>query len=377
MNTIRLSRSDLGQGEKTAVCEVLDDGYLGMGPKVLEFEISLAKFFSRPVVCVSSGTAALHLALQAIGVGPEDEVIVPDITYVATLQAISASGAKPVICDIETESISLSIDTVERMITTKTKAIIIVHYAGMPAIDYDRLLKLSNERGITLIEDAAHAFGTRVNNELIGARGHITCFSFDGIKNITCGEGGCIVTDNQDVIKKVSDARLLGVENDTLKRFQGERSLIFDVKQQGWRYHMQNANAAIGLIQLNRLEQFRQTKYLLWKNYHKQILGKLSNICVPVLPAASPDILPHIYPILLNDPNNVEKLIRLFKRNKIQYGRHYQPNSSLTFYKNKNHICPIAAMYFNRSITLPFHTLLTEQEQSRIIETMLQLQNEI
>lgn len=377
VKTIRLSRSDLGQSEKTAVCEVLNDGYLGMGPIVSEFEISLGKYFARPVICVSSGTAALHLALQAIGVGPGDEVIVPDITYVATLQAVSATGAKPVICDIETKSISLSIDTVLRKLTARTKAIILVHYAGVPAVDYDLLLKLANEKGITLIEDAAHAFGTRVNNELIGAKGHITCFSFDGIKNITCGEGGCIVTDDPKVIKKVSDARLLGVENDSFKRFQGERSLVFDVKEQGWRYHMQSANAAIGLVQLNRLEEFRQKKYSLWKNYHEQILGKLSHLCYPVLPAPNPDILPHIYPVLLKDPSYMDKLIELFKRNMIQYGRHYQPNSHLTFYKNNKSFCPVAETYFNDSITLPFHTLLTKDEQSRIIETLLQLQDEI
>ena len=252
---IRLSKSCLSDFEKKAVMSVLDKEHLGMGVEVCKFENILSAFFGRPSVCVSTGTAALHLALQAIGIGRGDEVLVQSLTYVASFQAISATGATPVACDVDPETLCLDWRDAERRLTSNTKAVMPVHYAGGVGA-LDEIYAFANYHGLRVVEDAAHAFGTIHNGIRIGGSGDVVCFSFDGIKNITSGEGGCIVTEDENVLGKLRDARLLGVEKDTKKRLLGERSWSFDVTNQGWRYHMSNIMAAIGIEQLKKFESF-------------------------------------------------------------------------------------------------------------------------
>ena len=250
---IRLSKSCLSIKEKKSVKKILDEEFLGMGPEVQKFEKELEKFFGRKVVCFNSGTAALQIALQASGIKNNDEVIVPSLTYVATYQAISATGAKPIICDINQHNLQISLDDIKRKISKKTKAIIPVHFSGSVG-DLNNIYSFAKKNNLKIIEDAAHAFGTIYKNKKIGSFGQIACFSFDGIKNITSGEGGCLVTNDNKIIKYSKDARLLGVSNESSKRYLGHRSWINDVKIQGWRYHMSDMNAGIGRAQLERFK---------------------------------------------------------------------------------------------------------------------------
>ena len=187
-----------------------------MGPEVKKFESELEKFFERKVICVNSGTAALHLALQACGIKNGDEVLVPAITYVATYQAVAATGAKPILCDVNLNDLCISEKSIIRNISKKTKAIIPVHFSGHPC-NLDKIFSIGKKYNLNIIEDSAHAFGSYYKNKLLGSFGDISCFSFDGIKNITSGEGGCIVLRNKKLIKKISDARLLGVCGDSKK----------------------------------------------------------------------------------------------------------------------------------------------------------------
>ena len=240
---IRLSKSHIGDAEKKAVMGVFDREYLGMGAEVQQFEQGLSDFFGRPAVCVVNGTAALHLALQACGIGPGDQVLVQSLTYVASFQAISATGAIPVACEVNPATLTLDWRDAEKRMTSRTKAIMPVHYAGGVGA-LDEIYEFANKHGLRVIEDAAHAFGTIYQGKRVGGFGDIACFSFDGIKNITSGEGGCIVTSDPEVLQRVQDARLLGVEKDTQNRFSGQRSWEFDVSAQGWRYHMSNIMAA-------------------------------------------------------------------------------------------------------------------------------------
>ena len=240
----------MGIEERTSVDHVLKKEFLGMGDEVRQFEEMLEDFFGRPALCVSSGTSALHLSLQALGIGPGDEVLVQSLTYVASFQAISAVGAIPVACDVDPETLCIDLNDANKLITSKTKAIMPVHYSGGVG-SLKEVYDFANVNNIRVIEDAAHAFGTIYKGKKVGGFGDISCFSFDGIKNITSGEGGCVVTNDRSVLQKISDARLLGVEKDTEMRFSGNRSWNFDVKIQGWRYHMSNIMAAIGIQQLN------------------------------------------------------------------------------------------------------------------------------
>ena len=258
---IRLSKSSLSNKEKEAVMRILDEEYLGMGKEVKVFEDNLTEFFGRPAVCVSSGTAALHLSLQASGIGFGDEVLVQSLTYIATIQAITATGAKPIFCDVNKYNMNIDLNDVKNKISAKTKAIVPVHYAGS-AGEIDDLYELANDFKIHVIEDAAHAFGSYHKGKRIGSFGNISCFSFDGIKNITSGEGGCIVSANKNFIENVKDIRLLGVQKDSDKRYSNNRSYDFDVSEQGWRYHMSNIMAAIGNIQLERFDKLNSTRKL-------------------------------------------------------------------------------------------------------------------
>ena len=245
---LRLSKPDLTAAESSAVQRPLDNAFLGMGAEVKAFEQELEAYLGRPVACVANGTAALQLALEACGIGPGDEVLVQSLTYVASFQAIAATGATAVACDIREESCTLDVEDAARRITGRTRVVMPVHYAGAVGT-LDEIYRFAQGHGLRVVEDAAHAFGSAYAGRPVGGSGDVACFSFDGIKNITSGEGGCVVSDDATVLARVRDARLLGVENDTAARFSGQRSWSFDVRAQGWRYHMSDIMAAIGRAQ--------------------------------------------------------------------------------------------------------------------------------
>ena len=290
-NLIRLSKSCLGRAEKHAVMTVLDHEFLGMGSEVQAFEEALSDFFGRPAVCVVNGTAALHLAVQACGIGPGDEVLVPSLTYVASFQAISATGATPVSCDIDPETYVLDWKDAESRLTERARAVMPVHYTGGVG-DLASIYAFAERHNLRVVEDAAHAFGSFYAGKRVGGFGDIACFSFDGIKNITSGEGGCIVTDDTEVLRRIQDARLLGVEKDTEKRYSGQRSWDFDVTVQGWRYHMSNVMAAIGLEQLKDFKRMASIRQELAREYDRLLMGH--DIIRP-LDRDYSSVVPHIY----------------------------------------------------------------------------------
>ena len=349
---IRLSKSCIGSSEKQAVMEVLDAEYLGMGSFVSRFEEKLSKFFGRPAVCVSTGTAALQFALQACGIGRGDEVLVPSLTYVASFQALSATGALPVACDVDPITMLLDLEDARARMTSKTRAVMPVHYTG--GADYiDEVYKFAADQGLRVVEDAAHAFGTKVGDRLIGSFGDVSCFSFDGIKNITSGEGGCLVSDDSSVISAAQDIRLLGVTNDTERRYAGERSWAFDVNTQGWRGHMSNIMAAIGIAQFDRLGEFASARQSLAKRYD-DLLFDLD--AIQLIPRDYMSVVPHIYVVLLNENVDRVDLREQLLNQGIETGIHYLPNHMLSFYgtesvrglPNTEHIC-------DRLLTLPLH----------------------
>ncbi len=361
---IRLSRSDLGLEEHEAITRVLNDGYLAMGKEVELFENELTNFIGKGVhvACTSSGTAALHLALQACGVGLGDDVLVPSITYVASYQAISATGARPVSCDVNLSDGCLNVDDVKNKITSNTKAIMFVHYASSlnnrrEIFDFARL------HNLRVIEDAAHSFGGKINDvDVVGSDGDISCFSFDSIKNITCGEGGAVVSHDTGVINEVRDCRLLGVEKDSDQRFKGQRSWEFDVKSQGWRYHMSNINAAIGRAQLGKITHFVAKRRAIAAFYQHE-LSSLSDVQTMDNAYEKKVIAPHIFPIRIPVEHR-EAFRNYLHAQKIETGMHYFPNHLLTKYKSDS--CPIADQFGKSVVSLPLHTLLSKEDTRRV-----------
>jgi dTDP-4-amino-4,6-dideoxygalactose transaminase len=367
---IRLSKSCISDAEKAAVQGVLNREYLGMGAEVQQFEEALTEFFGRPTVCVVNGTAALHLVLESIGIGQNDEVLVPSLTYIASFQAISATGAKPVACDIDSQTYLLDLSDAEKRISTKTKAIMPVHYTGGVG-NIDAVYNFSKKHNLRVIEDAAHAFGTTYKDKQVGSFGDIACFSFDGIKNITSGEGGCIVTDNEDVLQKVKDARLLGVEKDTDKRYLEQRSWDFDTTNQGWRFHMSNIMAAIGLEQLKRFYEFAKKRQELAKQYNHLFYNHPK---IQPLPRDYETVVPHIFVVRLKGMKNRKEVQRQMLEKGIQVGYHYQPNHWLSFYKNsqQDHL-PVTNTVFPELLTLPIHPDLSESDVDYIASELIKL----
>lgn len=367
---IRLSKSFLSQAEKKAVMGVLDREFLGMGAEVQQFEEALSGFLGRPAVCVVNGTAAVHLAVQACGIGAGHEVLVPSLTYVASFQAVSATGAKPVACDIDPETCILDLKDAEKRLTSKTKAIMPVHYSGGVG-DLDGVYEFAVRHGLRVIEDAAHAFGTDYRGKKVGGFGDISCFSFDGIKNITSGEGGCIVTSDAAVLNRVRDARLLGVERDTEQRYAGQRSWEFDVTSQGWRYHMSNIMAAIGMEQLKRFPQMAAIRQERARQYDGLLHGH-SRI-VPMMRDYQ-TVVPHIYPVRIKGPFDRKALQADLLKFGIQTGIHYQPNHWLSLYRDPKALpLPVTEAVFPQLLTLPLHPNVSERDVEHVYSQLNQL----
>ena len=363
MSTIRLSKSVVGEEEKSALARVIDAGYLGMGQEVQLFENELKVYMGTEldVVCVSTGTAALHLALACLDIGPGDEVLVPSITYVASFQAISATGATPVACDVDEASGFIDLVDARGRITPNTRAIMPVHYAS-DSQNMGSVYAFAKIYQLRVIEDAAHSFGCKRDGSLIGYMGDIICFSFDGIKNITSGEGGAVVTSDSKLSQRIKDARLLSVEKDTEKRYRGERSWDLDVRHQGFRYHMSNLMAAIGREQLKKVDIFSSHRRVCASRY----LEGLKDINGLVfLDLDYKNIVPHIFPVRIINGQR-DKLMEVLRAENIECGIHYMPNHLLRFFSTKYPL-PNAEKLGLELLSLPLHADLTKEDQGFVI----------
>ena len=362
---IRVSKSVVGEREQAAVAAVIGRGYLGTGQETQKFEQELTDYLGgqRRVTCVATGTAAVHLAVQACGIGPGDEVIVPSLTFVASFQAISATGATPVPCEIDPSTCTIDVEDAAARITPRTRAIMPVHYAsGMGRLD--EVYELAQRKGLRIIEDAAHAFGCTFKGRKVGSFGDISCFSFDGIKNITSGEGGAVVTSDEAVRRHVEDARMLAVQRDTEQRYQSKRSWEFDVTHQGFRYHMSDVMAAIGRVQLSRLElEFKPRRMALAARYRTLLAGVPG---VVALSTAAEEVVPHIFPVRIIGGARDAVRQTLAERG-IETAIHYKPNHLLTLYGSRRGILPVTEGVYDELLSLPLHPDVTADDQSEVV----------
>lgn len=356
---IRLSKSCIGQEEIDAVTNVLKREYLGMGVDVHKFEDDLKAFFGRDVTLVNTGTAALHLACQGIGLKEGDEVLVQSLTYVACFQAIRATGATPVACEVTDDSLTIDLEDAGRKVTQHTKAIMPVHYAGQCG-DLDAIYAFAKKHNLRVIEDASHGFGTYYKGKLIGSFGDVVCISMDGIKNITSGEGGMIITEDPKVQKIVKDARLLSVQNDTDSRFKGTRTWLFDVDQAGWRYHMSNIMAAIGYTQLKKFPKFKEIRQRLAKIYQQELESVDG---VKLIPCNYDEVVPHIVVIRVREDKR-DAVKEALNEAGVGTGMHYRPNHLLTLFAGNqdNKTLAHTDQIYKELITVPLHPDLTEED---------------
>ena len=360
---IRLSKSSVGGDEAAALARVIADGYLGMGEEVRLFEEELAAFLGgeRHVVCVATGTAALHMAVACLDIGPGDEVLIPSITYVACFQAVRAMGATPVACDVRAHDVFIDVNDAARRLSKRTRAIMPVHYAS-GAAGLDDVYALARAHGLRVIEDAAHAFGCLRHGRKVGADGDVVCFSFDGIKNITSGEGGAVVTGDDALARRLRDCRLLGVEHDTEARYQSRRSWTFDVHHQGYRYHMSNLMAAIGRTQLRKVDAMSERRRRLAARYRELLAGL--NLLAP-LALEWDGIVPHIFVVRVASGVR-DALDAWLGAREIETGLHYQPNHRLSYFASAAAL-PVSERLGDELLTLPLHADMTEAEQDRVV----------
>ncbi len=347
--------------------DALNVGWLGMGASTKKFEERIEEYLNlknRYVVATNTGTSALHLALKISGVGIEDEVITPSFNYVADHQAIRMSGANVVMCDIIERNLGIDTVKAESLITKKTKAIIPLHFAGVPC-DQSQVYELAKKYGLRVIEDATHAFGTLINGRKIGSFGDITCFSFDPVKIITSIDGGCVIVNNQKELQQTQHFRLLGVDKDTTERYKNKRAWDYDVVSEGYRYHLTNIMASVGISQIKQINEFIKSRQETCKRYNDAFKDIKE---IKIMQTDFENISPFIYTIrILNGKR--EQLIQYLQDKKIDVGIHFIPVHKHTYFKDvKVGDMTITNMVANQIITIPLHSNMKNEFVERIIK---------
>jgi dTDP-4-amino-4,6-dideoxygalactose transaminase len=355
---IPVSRPDVGLQELKAVQEIFDTGWLGHGAAVIDFENELSRILGgRRVVAVSTGTAALHLALESLEIKPGDEIILPSLTFCSCPQVVTQIGATPVFCDVSDQTLTIDISDLRKCISRKTRAIMPVHFCSS-VCDMTALQDIVRDSGIRIVEDAAHAFGCSYKGSLIGSIGDITCFSFDPIKNLTCGEGGAIVLSDSDLAEKMSLKRMMGVDRDGWKRSREGCGYGYAVITQGFRYHMSNINAAIGMTQLSRFSELSEKRRRIAKKYH----GMLNDIPAIRFPAWDIDtVVP--FALMIRIKNGLRDGLREhLLRAGVQTAVHYSPNHLQPAFAKYHRILPVTEIVALEIMSLPLFPSMSDKE---------------
>lgn len=362
-----VSRPSIGSEELEEVKKVFDTGWLGLGSTVFEFENKIKEYLGATnVIAVNTGTTALHIALDAFGITEGDEVIVPSLTFCASIQVITALRAIPVFCEVHSDTLNIDIEDVRKKLTPQTKAIMPVHYCGN-ACDMDSLLDVGRKHNILIIEDAAHAFGSSYKGMKIGSFGDATCFSFDPIKNITCGEGGAVAFSDDTIAEEIRRKRILGIDKDTWHRYKNERSWFYEVTTQGYRYHLSNINAAIGLVQLKKLDMFIEKKKNIVNLYNEKFKDLEG---IRLLKWNLNETAPFTYIIrVLNGKR--DELMDFLKDKGVGTGVHYIANHIQPHFEKYAKPLPVTETIWKEILTLPLYYDMTESDVDLIIQSVI------
>ena len=365
---IQISRPSLGPEEAQAVAEVFRTGWLGLGAVTREFEATLEGYLGCPhVIAVNSGTSALHIALSAFGVGKGDEVIVPSITFAASVQAILATGATPVFCESLEETVLMDLDDVTTRITPRTRAVMPVHYGGSPC-DLDALLRLAQAHGFVVVEDAAHAFGSSWCGRPIGSFGHATCFSFDPIKTLTCGEGGAVALADPVLAEGIRRRRLLGIDRQSWTRDANARSWSYDVTSEGFRYHLPNFCAAVGLAQFKKIESFIERRRAICREYDRAFRHLT---WLKIRPVDYDSVAPHLYVVRLTRGRR-EMFTEALAAAGVGTGLHYIANHLQPYFRQFAPVpLPVSERLWQSLVTLPLHCELSDADVLTVIDAVL------
>lgn len=370
------AKPTISEEEIAEVVDCLRSGWITTGPKTKKFETMLAEYCHAPhALCVNSATAGLQLALLALGIGPGDEVITSAMTFVASLNVIELTGATTKLVDVERGTYNMDVAQLEAAITNKTKAIMPVHFAGLP-VDLDKVYALAEKYNLRVIEDAAHSIGTAYKGKRIGSFGDIQVFSFHPNKNMTTGEGGCIITRDDDVAKQISILRFHGIDRDAFSRFGKSGSQHYEVVAAGYKYNMLDMQAALGIHQLPRLDDFIAKRTELAKNY-QQLLQDNQNLILPSAPQFAHKNAWHLYAPLVNTEHSKlsrDEVMEQLKNFNIGTGLHYRCPHLYPYYRDKYQFktgdFPNAEYIGDRIFSLPLFPLMTEQDQQDVVNAI-------
>lgn len=373
---IVFGKPSFNKEELRAVKQVLDSGWVGMGPKCEEFENLFAQYVgAKHAISVSSCTAALHLALLATDIKPGDEVITTPLTFVATVNAIEYAGAKPVLVDIDPNTLNIDPNLIESAITKKTKAIIPVHYGGLPC-EMDKIFAIAKKHNLIVVEDAAHAVASRWKGKMIGGlKNSLACFSFYPNKNMTSVEGGMVTTDSKKMAEIIKIARLHGMDNEAWKRYRGGKKIIrSEMIMLGFKYNLTDLQAAIGICQLRKLDKFQKIRDTYAKIYDKTLSGYCD---LQKRASNSSRHAFHLYVIILKLENMTatrDEVLQQIRNQGIGATIHYLPVHMHKYYQKKfgfkNGDFPIAEYIYERMITLPLTPAMTLKEAKETAETV-------
>ena len=366
---------EIGEDEINEVVDTLRSGWITTGPKAKRFEQAFAEFLGEPqleCVAVNSATAGLHLALEALGIGPGDEVITTTHTFTATAEVVRYLGADVVLVDIDQKTLNIDPKLVEAAITARTRAIIPVHYAGL-AVDMLEILDIARRHGLRVVEDAAHALPTTLERELIGTRGSdATVFSFYANKTMTTGEGGMLVTRNAELAKRARVMRLHGMNRDAFDRFTAQvPSWYYEIVAPGFKYNMTDIAAALGLHQLKRLPGFQQRREQIAQTYH-QAFADLPLILPPQAQAGDVHSW-HLYVLRLSDALEIERDLFIERMYALGIGCsvHYIPLHLHPYWRDRYDLrreqFPHSQKAFERMLSIPLYTSMTDAEVQRVI----------
>ncbi|MEX2246003.1 MAG: DegT/DnrJ/EryC1/StrS family aminotransferase [Dehalococcoidia bacterium] len=365
---IPVFRPSFDDEEWYALREPLQAGWVALGPKTKEFEQRFAEYIGVPhAVALNSATAALHLAMKILDV-EGGEVITTPLTFVSTNHAILYNGGTPVFADLEEDTLNIDPAQIERLITTKTKAIMLVHYGGH-ACDVDRIKEIIGDRDIKIIEDAAHAAGGEYKGRKVGTLGDAACFSFQAVKNMTTGDGGMLTVWDEDFDRRVRELRWLGLSSDTASRSatDGKYSWYYEAVEVGFKCHMNDIAAAIGLVQLRKLDRMNERRRELAAQYDRAFAAA-DWIQTPVEKEYTRSAR-HNYVIKVD---NRDDLIAFLREREISTGVHYVPNHFYQMYRGCKADVPVTERVWRKLVTLPLFPDLTGDQMEHIIGSVLE-----
>lgn len=350
--------------------DAFDVGWLGMGATTLDFEQRITAYLQldrRYALATNTGTSALHLAMLMAGVGPGDEVITPSFNYVSDHQSIRAVGADVVFCDIRESDRGIDCVQAESLITDRTKAIVPLHFAGIPC-DQSGVYNLAKKHGLRVIEDATHAFGTEIDGKKIGSYGDLACFSFDPVKIITSIDGGCVVTGSEREFEDAKNYRLLGVDQDTTERYKNQRAWDYDVVSPGFRYHLTNIFASVGVSQIKRVDEFIASRQDICRRYN-QAFKSLRGVIVPDSDFAG--VSPFIYSLRVAADRRTA-FIDYMRSVSVDVGIHFIPAHKFTYFKDSRRgKMDVTDRIVEEVVTLPLHSNMRSEWVDRVIDAVV------